>query len=219
MDEIADDLISSYGDTERASGQKLDRCLDRSINDLWKFYNWEWVYGVSNITTVSGILSYNEPSDFDCLVSPARVDRFYAYPQYGVPTTIPDGANGEKYEVVHDRVNGKIIFAIDPGDGSYSIYYRKKPPEMSGTISGIPSETWIRNYLSKRTAYYYCGWTPDWANDAKMFYDESERIIQQEKTNLRRGQSRQSVRTPLNVRLQPAFLPVIGKDSGGWLGD
>lgn len=197
--DISGDLIDSFGEVDIASGQRCDKALDRAVNDLWKAYQWSWLIGSSVITTVQGTKTYSPPSDFDNLVTPERVDFYGELPLYGVPNPLQDKADGERVVAIYDRANSKITFLNDPGNGTQTLWYRKICPISGASLDSIPDAVWTRGYLSKRTAYYYCSFTPDWSNEAKMFFEESERIKEQEVLNVRRGQSRQKLRTPKGV--------------------
>jgi hypothetical protein len=199
LTEISNDLLDSFGEVETASGQRCDRALDRAVNDLWKAYQWSWLIGSYTINTVQGTTLYDPPTDFDNLVIPERVDFYGRNALYGVQNPIQDQADGERVIAVYDRGKGKIEFSDDPGNGTQTLWYRKTCPLASASLESIPDAIWTKNYLAKRTAYYYCSLTPDWAKEAQMFFQESERIKDQEKLNMRNGQSRQRLRTPKGV--------------------
>lgn len=203
-------LSSDYGDASQDPLSRLSVAFDDAVNDLWKAFNWSFIFGTATINTTAGNLGgYALPADYDSQEVPERVDLYGYEPLYSVKETLTD-SNGNKVDVTIDRTTYTLHFFKDPNNSQYTLNYRKLPPSSEAEIDGVlPDYVWINKFLRNRTAYYFTFSTPDWAKDAERFFQISEITLRNEIENIRKGQSRQRVRNPLNSYGNPVYTNFI----------
>ncbi len=214
LSDIAADL-NDFGEWETEEGGYLDRQAFKAVHDVWEAAQWAFRFATETIDTTSGTLgpypSGDLPEDFDQLVSEEKVNKYFAYDAYGVPPPIPDGAFGRRYPIVFDRVTSKINFLLDPGTGTKTLYYlRTLPDDLEDALALFPDAMGFKKILIARTGHYALVNTPDFANQAKVFWDQSELLLTREKLKLRKGSSRPDTRTALGTSGDPLYYGLQG---------
>jgi hypothetical protein len=209
--------LEEYGEWETDTGSELDGNLLDAMLDWWEKRDWPIALGSDTLTvSVDGLQGpYTPPSDFDSMITPERVSRYFDYDRFAIPPAIPDDSNGIKYELTHDRLNNKLHFRHRPAAGTYTFYYRKSKPSATSALSDWPEEA--KRYLKFRTMYYSLIGSEDLAKQAKLFEQEAENAYRALLAAKRRGESKQDVREPQDVYGYP-LAQGYANDGEGFLG-
>lgn len=207
--------LEEYGQWDTALGGALDTNLLYAMQDLWEKRDWSFKFLTGTITTTEGIQGpYDPPADFDSLVTPEVVSRYYDYDRFAVPAPIPDDANGYKFEITWDRLNNKIYFRRRPPAQTFTFYYR-------GALAATAAiATWplrMRRFLRLQTMYYCLLSSEDTTKQAKQFEADADRAYKSMLHDDRRGESKQDTREPRDVMGYPLHQG-YANDGDGFMG-
>lgn len=207
--DLAED-ISDFGEWNVEAGGYLERKLLSAIDDLWKVHPWAFRISSVSLAVTSGTLgpyplSGDLPADFEALVNEEKVNKAYAYDSYGVPPPIPDGSYGQRYPIVFDRVENKIRFLVDPGTGTKTLYYLTVLGTLDEALALLPNKEAIKKFLIPRAAHYALINTEEFANQAKVYWDQSELLLRREINRERKGYSRPDTRATQDTNGNPIY--------------
>lgn len=209
LNDIANEL-QDYGSFEVSAGSFLERCLLDAMDDVDKASQWDHRIAQDTITTTSGTRTgYAVPADFAGLAVEEKQNKFWAYDAYSVPPPIADGAQGRRYPISYNRVANTIEFFEDPGDGDKTFTYLTRVTALTD-LDNWPDHVWLKKALRFRTCFYALAKTDDVANQAKGFYDLSEKLLDDEKINQRKGRSQPDTRTLLDINGNPMYYSFVG---------
>ena len=213
LNDIAQDL-EDFGEFVTTDGGFLDRQLTKAQVDVSNAKNWSWKIGSGTVaTTDQNQGPYDFPADFDGFFPEEKLNKYYAYDAYSVPPPVPDGEYGQRYPVYRNRATNKLFFYANPGTGNKTIYYRKT---FLSDLADWPDEERYKHMLLARTKYHALMATPDWLEQAKIYFQESERLINEEWREQRKGFSLPDSRTPLDVYGNPIYYGLSGDVGGGF---
>lgn len=214
--EIAEEL-EEYGEYDEAAGSALDTALLYAMHDFWEKRDWSIKFTSGEIVvSVDGNQGpYTPPSDFDSMVTPEVVSRYFDFDRFSVPPPIPDSSDGLKYELTWDRLNNRLYFRIKPSAQTYTFYYRKAKPTATSALSAWPPDA--RRYLRLRTMFWALNTSSDTKKDAKDFANDAEAAYKSLLYDLRRGESTQNVREPRDVHGYP-LAQGYSNEGEGFLG-
>lgn len=209
--EIAADL-EEYGEFSTADGGKLDTSLLYAMRDFWEKRDWSFKFSSGSLAVTEGNQGpYTPPAGFDSLVTPEAVSRYFDYDRFAVPAPIPDDANGYKYDILHDRLNNKLIFRYPPAAGTYTVYFRRALSATSD-LSLWPDAA--RRFLKFQTMHYAIGDSEDLAKIADRFFQRAEAAFKSMLSDLRRGESKQESREPRDVYGYPLAQSYTNEGDG-----
>ena len=149
------------------------------------------------------------PTDFAGLALEEKQNRFWAYDAYSVPPPIADGEFGRRYPITYNRVAGTIEFYEDPGDGDRTFTYLTRVTSLDD-LADWPDKPWLKKAIRLRTCFYALAKTDDVADQSKRFWDLSEKCLQDEISNQRKGRSRPDTRNLLDINGNPMYYSFAG---------
>jgi len=212
--EIAGDL-EEYGEFSTADGGKLETSLLYAMRDAWEKRDWSFKISTGSLVVTDGSQGpYDPPAGFDSLVSPEAVARYYDYDRFSVPPSIPDGSNGEKYDVLWNRATGKLYLRGAAAAGTYTFYFRRALTATSD-LSAWPDA--MRRYLKFQTMHYALGDSEDLAKQADRLFQRAEAAFKSMLHDIRRGESKQESREPRDIFGYP-LAQGYANDGDGFLG-
>jgi hypothetical protein len=212
--EIAGDL-EEYNEFSTAVGGKLDNALLYAMRDLWEKRDWSFKFSTGSLVITEGSQGpYDPPAGFESLVTPEAVARYYDYDRFSVPDSIPDGANGEKYDVLWNRLTGKLYLRGTAAAGTYTFYFRRALSATSD-LSLWPDAA--RRFLKFQTMHYALGDSEDLAKQADRLFQRAEAAYKSMLTDARRGESKQESREPRDVYGYP-LAQGFANEGDGFLG-
>lgn len=214
LTEIATEL-EEYGEWETSDGGALNTNLLYAMRDFWEKRDWSFKFSAGALTATEGNQGpYDPPGGFDSLVSPEAVSRYFDYDRFAVPPSIPDASDGRKYDILWNRLTGKLYFRDPPAAGSYTFYFRRA---LSATtdLSNWPDAA--RRFLRLQTLAYCLKASEDTEKKGKGFEQDAERAWRSMLYDLRRGESKQEQREPRDVYGYP-LAASYGNEGDGFLG-
>lgn len=198
---IASDL-EEYGEWSTAANSALEKNLFFAMRDYWELRDWSFKMGTGSVTTVAGTQGpYDAPADFDGLIPPENISRYFDYDRYSMPPTVPDGSYGQRFDITWNRATNELYFRGDPGDGAKTLYYLRKLLTVDDLATYWPDEA--QRYLIPRTKYYCVVNSEDLANAAAMFEKMAKDAYASILNAKRRSESRSDGRNPRDVYGDP----------------
>jgi hypothetical protein len=212
--EIASDL-EEYGEFSTDDDGKLETSLLYAMRDAWEKRDWSFKISTGSLVVADGNQGpYDPPAGFDSLVTPEAVARYYDYDRFSAPPSIPDGTNGEKYDVLWNRVTNKLYLRETAAAGTYTFYFRRALSATSD-LSSWPDA--MRRFLKFQTMHYALGDSEDLAKQADRFYQRAEAAFKSMLYDMRRGESKQESREPRDLYNYP-LAQSHANDGDGFLG-